>query len=189
MAATNYMPESGGPLPGPKALTMLFGLHKIVHFCLRGKEGVHPGTMWSFTQLNRLQRAPVFFRKTRESTETLWKENEEQTNTGSLHTKIKWTLDFTQARLKCSHINAKTKKKSKVGQSLKDKDTYRARRVYCYSPEQVGSWLFWVSSLTFNLNLSQMDACRKLFWVPEHLTEMREAGSYRMLSNTSIRHI
>lgn len=61
MAVTNYVPESGGPLPGPNALTMLLRLHKIVHSCPRGKYAVHPGTMWSLTRLNRRQRAQVFF--------------------------------------------------------------------------------------------------------------------------------
>lgn len=36
MAIINYVPESRGSLPGSKALTMLFRVHKIVQFCAGG---------------------------------------------------------------------------------------------------------------------------------------------------------
>lgn len=63
--------KAGGSLPGPNALTMLFRLHKIVHFCPGEKYWVHPWTMWSLMCLCVSQRAELFFDKTSESNETL----------------------------------------------------------------------------------------------------------------------
>lgn len=61
MAIINYVPESRGSLPGSKALTMLFRVHKIVQLCAGGGKHVYLGTVWSPACLNLWQRHQAFF--------------------------------------------------------------------------------------------------------------------------------